>query len=457
VPTAAARSLHKPALEFVVRGVAWSLALFGLLRFGWFESHAVLPLTHLQARIAQGSFGAPALPINVTLACSGADTLALCVGAILAYPAAWRLRVAGAAIGTTGILTLNTIRIGTLGRVAASPAWFDALHLYVWPGVLMLAVAGYVFGWMQYADQPRVRPHPSAPEEPVHRALPRRTRRFVALTGVLVVLFAVSGSLYLESAVVLAIAAFITRAAAAILTGVGVASTAAGNVLTTTRGAFLVTQECISTPLIPVYVAGALTYPGTWSRRALGLAVTVPLFVALGVLRLLVVALPPALVGSPMFVIHAFYQLLLALVVVCLAAAWRKGVTGAAQRRAVIAVLIGCAIGALSGPAYTRAFASAFPQFSAIADPQGAIAFLPAFQIGLYAALCAAVFEPARWRLVISGLALVALSQPAMFGLLHVLVGHTLLVPHVRDVRAWALAGPIAVVMALVAYDRPHQ
>jgi exosortase/archaeosortase family protein len=457
VPTAAARSLHKPALEFVLRGVAWSLALFGVLRLGWFENHAVLPLTHLQARIAQGSFGAPALPVDVTLACSGADALALCVGAILAYPVAWRLRAAGAALGTSVILGLNTIRIGTLGRVADSPAWFDALHLYLWPGVLMLAVAGYVFGWMQYADRSTVNPGPSRAEEPARPAPPPLTRRFVTLTALLVVLFAVSAPLYLESTMVLAVAAFVTRGAAAILTGIGIVSTAAGNVLTTTRGGFLVTQECISTPLIPVYVAGALTYPGTWPRRALALAVTVPLFVALGVVRLLVVALPPALVGSPMFVIHAFYQLLLALVVVFLAAAWRKGVTGAAQRRAVLAIVIGCAIGALSGPAYTRALAGAFSWSLPVADPQGAIAFLPAFQIGLYAALCAAVFEPARWRLVGAGFALVALSQGATLALLHALVSHTLLVPQVRDVRAWALAGPIAVVMVLVAYDRPRR
>ena len=37
-------------------------------------------------RLAVGLFGTSALPVEVTLACSGADALALCLGAILAYP-----------------------------------------------------------------------------------------------------------------------------------------------------------------------------------------------------------------------------------------------------------------------------------------------------------------------------------------------------------------------------------
>ena len=94
-----AHSADSRARDFVLRGIAWSLSLFALMRVSWFEIHAVLPLTRLQAGAAQGVFGAPRLPIDVTLACSGADALALCVGAILAYPASWAARLRGAAGG----------------------------------------------------------------------------------------------------------------------------------------------------------------------------------------------------------------------------------------------------------------------------------------------------------------------------------------------------------------------
>ena len=72
--------------KFAARCVAWSLGLFGLLRLRWTEAHVVLPLTRGQGGLAVGLFGTPTLPVEVTLACSGADALALCLGAVLAYP-----------------------------------------------------------------------------------------------------------------------------------------------------------------------------------------------------------------------------------------------------------------------------------------------------------------------------------------------------------------------------------
>ena len=141
------------ATEFALRGVAWSLAFFGLLRLHWIEAHVVLPFTRMQAGLAVRLFGTPTSPVETTLACSGADALALCLGAVLAYPVPRRSRLAGAAGGAGLILGLNTLRIGTLGRAAATPAWFNTLHVYVWPAVLTLAIAGYVFAWMRLADR----------------------------------------------------------------------------------------------------------------------------------------------------------------------------------------------------------------------------------------------------------------------------------------------------------------
>ena len=77
--------------------VAVSLGLFGLLRLAWIEAHVVLPLTQLQARLRSGCSARRRCRSKSTLACSGADALALCLGAVLAYPARWRTRLAGAA------------------------------------------------------------------------------------------------------------------------------------------------------------------------------------------------------------------------------------------------------------------------------------------------------------------------------------------------------------------------
>jgi exosortase/archaeosortase family protein len=441
--------------------VAWSLGLFGLLRLPWIQSHALLPVTLAQARVATGLFAAtslPGLPVEVTLACSGADAIALCLAAVLAYPANWRMRLAGGAAGLALILSLNTLRIGTLGRAAASPAWFNTLHVYVWPAVLTLAIAGYVFGWMRLADR---RPSSSSerPASPLAtaRLAPQLTRRFILFAAAFLLVFLAASPFYLESPIVLALAGFIARAAAVTLGIVGVSAHAAANVLWTPRGGFLVTQECISTPLIPIYLAAVCTYLTTWRRLTLGLLATLPLFIALGIARLLVVALPDAVMASPLFFVHAFYQLLLGAVVVFLAALWRHG-GRAALGHALIGVIAGVLFVALLGPLFVRMVTYAVG--APLDDPQGAIAFLPAFQAGLYLALWVAAlisYRAVGWKRFLAGFAILGLTQTAGLLALHVLTTHSGVAPHVRDVRGWAVAGPVLIFAAVVNIARPHR
>jgi exosortase/archaeosortase family protein len=438
--------------KFAARCVAWSLVLFGLLRLNWTEAHAVLPFTRAQAAVAAGLLGTPVLPVAVTLACSGADALALCLGAVFAYPVKWRMRLAGAGGGAALILGLNTLRIGTLGRVAASPAWFNTLHIYVWPALLTVAIAGYVFAWMRHADAPPTL-QPVSPVAPAPRA-PQPTRRFIVMAIVFLLLFTAASPLYLESTAVLALAGFIARAAAAILGAVGVTAHAAANVLWTSRGGFLVTQECISTPLIPVYLATVGTYASTWRRLILGVVAAAPLFVALGIARLLVVSLPEVLVVSPLFLVHAFYQLLLGAVIVFLAAQWQYG-GRAAPRHALVGVIVGVAFVRFLGPFYTGmvTYLGGVP----LDDPQGAIALLPAFQTGLYLAIWVAAFVAAGWKRFLAGLVVLELTQTAGLLALQTLTSHSGFTAHVRDVRGWAVAGPLLIVAFVVNVARPRR
>ncbi|MEO5819343.1 MAG: hypothetical protein ABIT71_02470, partial [Vicinamibacteraceae bacterium] len=412
----------------------------------WIEAHVVLPLTRLQAGLAAGLFGAPAAPVEATLACSGTDALALCLAAILAYPVAWPARLAGAAGGVVLILGLNTLRIGTLGWLAASPAWFDAVHVYVWPGALTLGIAVYVLTWMRLADR--------APDPARRRWPPQPSRRFVGLTVTFLLLFAAVSPLYAASPVLLALAGFVARAAATILAAAGVSASAAANVLWTARGGFLVTPECVATPLIPIYLAAVCAYSTTWPRMVAGAAAAFPLFVALGIARLLVVALP-GVADSPTFFVHAFYQMILGALVVCLAARWRHG-AGAAPGPALVGIVVGVLVVVLLTPAY--AYARVVTDLGApLDDPQGAIAFLPPFQVGLYLALGAAAFGAVGWSRFVAGLAALGLAQAAGLLGLHALAGYAGLTAHVRDVRGWAVAGPVLIFAVVVHLARARR
>lgn len=447
MPTATYRH-PTDATRFVCWGLAGSLLIFGVLRLPWLETHLVLPLTRAQGALAVAMFGAPLLPVDVTLACSGTDALALCLGAVLAFPARWSARLAGAAGGVALILILNTLRIGTLGLVVATPWWFDALHVYGWPAILMLAIAGYVFAWMRGVEPlgpgglaALLAPSPASASSSLTPSV-----KFIGLTAAFVIAFAAAGPLYLESPFVLALGSLIASAAAAVLGALGGSAHAAANVLSTSRGAFIVTQECIATPLIPVYAAAVCTHARGPRAIAAGLAATLPLFTALAVARLLIVAVPEAIVASPTFLVHAFYQLLLGAAVVCLAARWRHGESAPFYAAAGLAVGILFVI--LLGPAYTWMVTP--PVDLALADPQGAVAFLPAFQAGLYLALWMAALRDSRASHVAAGFAVLAVMQAAAPFVMSATADWP-----VAGVRAWAVAGPVAIFAVVVTRARP--
>jgi len=456
VPTAASLAHLRP-FSFALRLTAWSLALFASLRLPWVGNHLVLPATRFQGAAGAALLGPASLPVDVTLACSGADALALCLAATLAYPARWRNRAAGVAGGAALILALNTIRIGTLGRAAASPRWFEALHVYVWPAVLTVAIAGFVFTWMRLVDgwrpphvgtgpDPRaVKPSAGAGTASSYAFL---TLRFGLTAAAFLLIFVLASPLYLESPRVLALAGLVARAAAFLLRGLGVDATAASTVLVTPHGGFVVTQECISTPLIPVYFAAVLVHSRTWRSAALWSAASGPLFIALGIARLLAVAVPAGV--DPAFFVHAFSQLLIGAAMVCGLALWRHGTRPATVVRAVVALALAFAFVGWLGAPYTRVILRLSAAAPAFDDPQGALMFLPAFQSGLFLALWIAGFVPSGWPRFLGGAVLLAAVQVAVATGTQLLASHAGLAPLVRDVRAWALVGPALIIAAVV-------
>ena len=457
-----AASGARQAAGFALRLTAWSLGLFGLFRLPWVEAHVFLPATRLQAAAGAAVVGPSSIPIEVTLACSGADALALCFAAILAYPARWRMRAAGVAGSAAIILALNTIRIGTLGRAAASPWWFNALHVYIWPAILALTIAGLVWSWMRMADRQRADRAPAAGRDAVSSEREPRlegavTLRFGLIAAAFLVIFTLASPWYLESARLLAVANMVAGAAAVLLGFLGMTATASAGVLATPRGAFLVTQECIATPLIPIYLAAVLVYVRTWPSRALWVAAGVPLFIALGIARLLVVALPAGLSAPPAFYIHAFTQFLVGAGMVGGLALWRHGARPATLARAAAALAVAVVFVQLIGAPYTRAILAFTPAAAAVDDPQGAFMLLPAFQLGLFVALWIAAFVSSGWTRFLAGATLLVIIQVGVAGGVELLAAEAGVAPLVRDIRAWALLGPALIIAAVVNVARPRR
>lgn len=443
-----------------MRAVGWSLALFGLLRSGWVEGQLVLPLTRFQQTAAEFYAGEPRAPINVTAECSGTDVLALCLAAILAWPATWRARLWGAVGGIGLILTLNTIRIGTLGQAAGSPAFFETLHLQIWPAILVIATALYVFLWMRGAPRTDASSHDNTQSGPPLSS--PASRRFAFLAALLLVAFAFCGPWIASSETLLAAGAWTAGEAALLLGVLGVAATAWGNVLATNQGAFMVTPECLATALVPLYFAAVLAAPLAWPRRLLGLVMAPALFAGLAIARLLLLALPPVVAASPLVLVHSFHQLVLGILLVTFFA-WHRPVAPPSRRNGtasrtltalvaafLFAILIGDTLTGVvldSARALAPAAVQSFAQIRGLDDIQGALATLVTFQASLLLALIVAMAASRRHILaslvslfVVQILFVMTVGEIALFS------GE---IPHVLLLRAWAVGLPVALMLIL--------
>ena len=467
-PEADAASGARPAvpaggLRFALTIGVWFVGLFGLMRLGWVQHTLLTPFAQLQQRVADQLTGVTSSLLYADASCSGGDPMALCMGAIFAYPAAWGSRLRGAALGLAAITTLNVVRLGSLSMVAENRGLLDALHLYVWPGILILAAAAYVYGWMDRqgsggggSGRP---PAPGAAAAGVFGTVPvlgGATRRFLVLTAALVAAYFAAAPFFYQSSLVRVLAGWVALAGGTILTAAGTEATVVGVGIRTAHGGFAVTQECVFTPLIPVYLAGVLAAPLVPWRRALALAATPVIFLAIGVARVLVLAVPAALVGSYEVAIHGFSQTLVAVLLVAAAAVWTAGNGRQGAGRALMAVGVGLAAGFAAAPVLGALLGGGAAALQALAghghpfvDAQGAAAVLPAFQVGLFAALWAAVAGRAGWRRALLGAGVLAATQAALALPVGELAFHVGFDPHVSLIRAWTVVAPVALVWVL--------
>jgi exosortase/archaeosortase family protein len=448
-----------PALGFVLRAAFWVVLLFGTLRLEWVQQNLLIPFAGLQHQVACGIAGTPKDAVVVNQSCTGSDAMALCVGAILAFPAPWRRRLVGCALGLVLISAVNTVRIGTLSMLVDNRELFKLLHLYLWPGLIIVVAAAYVFFWMASSDrQPTTRGE--AREGPIGGLSPAATR-FLLLTVAFVGLYYFAYSRLLESAALMTVARWAASAAGFLMSALGQGAQVADNYLRTPHGAWVVTPECVATPLIPVYLAAVFTAPLSPLKRVLASLAAAPLFVLLGTARLLVLALPLSLVRSHNVAVHAFYQFLLAVLLVAFLVYRQRRSTEASSSRLFsqisLALLLGSGVGLMVGAldgGWLRPTLAALPQGIHLGhgytDPQGALRLLPAFQLGLFAALWRLTAKKTPWPKLTVAVLLLLVSQAVVVVGIGELAAHSGIPIPVILVRALSLALP-AVLVWLIA------
>jgi exosortase H (IPTLxxWG-CTERM-specific) len=124
--------VRRPILEMLARMTAGLASALGM------SSEAT------GSTVSNGSY-----VFEVIWQCSGATPMAVFVAAVAAFPASWRSKVVGCAIGLPALFVANLLRLLTLLYIgAAYPMSFDTVHLRVWQPLLILLTVVLWLAWV---------------------------------------------------------------------------------------------------------------------------------------------------------------------------------------------------------------------------------------------------------------------------------------------------------------------
>ena len=148
---------------------------FTLISVNWVNDHAVEPFT---AGVAEASglalnllgqdvtmqgtvIRGPRFAVNIRNGCNGIEAMLIFLAAVLAFPASWRSRLIGLALGILAIQIVNLVRVVALFLTGVYfPRLFDSSHTVIWQTIVILfGVLLWIFWANRFAT-------PAAPAEP---------------------------------------------------------------------------------------------------------------------------------------------------------------------------------------------------------------------------------------------------------------------------------------------------
>lgn len=169
--------MRRRELVFLLTFLALLAGGFSLLAWNPVNDRLVEPFTAGVARVSGATLRligqpvamegtiirGPRFAVNIRNGCNGLETLIIFWSAVLAFPASWRSRLVGLALGSLAIQAVNLVRVVALYLTGAyAPRWFDSSHTVIWQTVVILCG---VLLWVLWATRFVPRPAPAAAGE----------------------------------------------------------------------------------------------------------------------------------------------------------------------------------------------------------------------------------------------------------------------------------------------------
>lgn len=114
-------------------------------------SGAILELLGQDIRMQGSMILSDRFSVNIMNGCNGVEAMLIFFAAVLAFPASWKARLAGLALGLVAIQLVNLLRVVALYLTGAYlPGFFDTSHTVVWQTLVILSG---VLLWIFWANR----------------------------------------------------------------------------------------------------------------------------------------------------------------------------------------------------------------------------------------------------------------------------------------------------------------
>jgi exosortase H (IPTLxxWG-CTERM-specific) len=154
--------------KFLILFVLIMGVLFGAQLTPWGQEYFVIPWTETLAKISQkivmlfdqnvtatGKIlrsTSNGFAVSIEAGCNGVEATIVLLAAILAFPAPWKYKAVGFAIGLIAVQGLNIVRVISLFYLGQwSMKAFEWAHLHIWQALIMLDVLVVWLIWIRKA------------------------------------------------------------------------------------------------------------------------------------------------------------------------------------------------------------------------------------------------------------------------------------------------------------------
>jgi exosortase H (IPTLxxWG-CTERM-specific) len=153
--------------RFITLFVVILVTLFTIEMLVPVQEHVIVPFTSLLARISAAlilpfdssvlaygkvlQFKDTGFAVSIEAGCNGVEATIVLIAAVIAFPASWRARIVAIILGFLAIQVMNLARIISLFYLGNwNMEFFEWIHLYLWPALIMLDVLIVFIIYLRY-------------------------------------------------------------------------------------------------------------------------------------------------------------------------------------------------------------------------------------------------------------------------------------------------------------------